>query len=261
MKKLRILIPVGLFLVAGLIFVACQKDAPLRGEKKVMATCECVNEIVPATATVLGGGSNPSQIGQIKIWNDASNVYIEVGTFQYDNIKLVGFLETTATTPENATFNSNTVSSSPNQYWKGTYAIGTWDFCSEKRFFIKVEGKAGGTATYTIDYELQELCPQGCDDELTPLLVCGPPNTFTVTFKAGEAGDYVIQGGLNAKVDGDLVTWDATKGDFNLGHQSVLNSNSNVIRWEGTLVECEEVTITVTFSGKCETGEWTAKLQ
>jgi hypothetical protein len=40
MKKLRILIPVGLFLVAGLIFVACQKDAPLRGEKKVMAVCE-----------------------------------------------------------------------------------------------------------------------------------------------------------------------------------------------------------------------------
>jgi hypothetical protein len=38
MKKLRILIPVGLFLVAGLIFVACQKDAPIRGEKKVMAT-------------------------------------------------------------------------------------------------------------------------------------------------------------------------------------------------------------------------------
>jgi hypothetical protein len=103
----------------------------------------------------------------------------------------------------------------------------------------------------------------GCED-LDVDLVCGEdggPNVLTVTFTAGAAGDYVIQGGLNAKVEGDIEKTDAGKGEFNTTHPGVVNSNANVIRWEGTLDECETVVITVEFSGKCEIGSWTAQVE
>jgi hypothetical protein len=108
----------------------------------------------------------------------------------------------------------------------------------------------------------------GCED-LDVDLVCGEdggPNVLTVTFTAGAAGDYVIQGGLNAKVEGDVISKTAEDkdaeeiGSFNQLHNGVVNSNANVIRWEGTLDECETVVITVEFSGKCEIGSWTAKI-
>jgi hypothetical protein len=107
-------------------------------------------------------------------------------------------------------------------------------------------------------------CPGSSCEDLEVELVCGEdgePNVLTVTFTAGADGDYVIQGGLNAKVDGDLVSWDADKGGFNLTHNGVTNSNANVIRWEGYLEACEVVVITVEFSGKCEIGNWTAEIE
>lgn len=104
-----------------------------------------------------------------------------------------------------------------------------------------------------------------CQDLLKENLICGEngsPNKLTVTFTAGEAGEYVIQGGLNAKVDGTVVSMESNNnGSFNTEHSGVVNSNANVIRWEGTIEACKDVEIIVEFSGKCEIGDWTAKIK
>ena len=96
-----------------------------------------------------------------------------------------------------------------------------------------------------------------CDNSLEVDLVCGEPNTLTVTFTAVEAGPIVIQGGLtNGTTISNASSNVLTR---NLTHNSVQNSNANVTRWEGDVDACEVVTITIEFTGGNGIGDWSAK--
>jgi len=103
----------------------------------------------------------------------------------------------------------------------------------------------------------------GCEDEFSAVLDCADPENkiLTVTFKAENAGDYVIQGGLT---NGATIVNSVATADFeqNITHSSWTNKSGNparVTRWEGTLDACETVTITITYSGGNGVGDWSAK--
>ncbi len=92
---------------------------------------------------------------------------------------MVKFLETSATQPANSVFNSNIISSLTNHILV-EYAIPSgWEFWTAKRFFIKIEGKAGGTETYMLDYTLQKIC-EGCEESFT--YVDNNDGSYTFTY-------------------------------------------------------------------------------
>ena len=96
-----------------------------------------------------------------------------------------------------------------------------------------------------------------CENLLVADLVCGEVNKLTFTFTAVEAGAIVIQGGLTngtkiLNASSNVLTRNTT-------HSSVLNSNANVTRWEGDVVACDDVTVTIEYSGGNGIGDWSAK--
>lgn len=96
-----------------------------------------------------------------------------------------------------------------------------------------------------------------CVNNLEANLVCGTTNTLSLSFTAEEDGAIVIQGGLT---NGTNIT-SATSNVLtrNTTHPSVNNSNANVTRWEGNVTACDEVTITIEFTGGNGVGDWSAK--
>lgn len=141
MKKLRILIPAGLFLIAGLIFVACQKDSPIKGEMIVMGNYESVD---CATACLQDGPyyqektswtAKWAEITQIPgyyqnnkyftttVWNDEEFFYIKVDVYgyQYDKVNTNNgpgkpVWELTGPTYDNYPFNTVIITLNGNTY-------------------------------------------------------------------------------------------------------------------------------------------------
>ena len=116
--------------------------------------------------------------------------------------------------------------------------------------------------TYTVN-----VIACGCDDELTADVACTSDacnRSVTFTYTAGDDYDaIVVQGGLTHFTT--ICTATATGGLVrNTTHNSVLNSNANVTRWEASGVEeCDELTVTITWTSTNNasliTGQWTVK--
>ncbi|QED37551.1 hypothetical protein FK178_07345 [Antarcticibacterium arcticum] len=94
-----------------------------------------------------------------------------------------------------------------------------------------------------------------CDNSLVVDFVCEETKTATFTFTAVEAGPIVIQGGLSANAE---ITSQNSNVLESVWHQST-GGPSSVTRWVGEVDACEEVTITIIFTGGNGIGEWTAK--
>jgi len=173
-------------LFVGSAMWSCQKDDMMSSNedelmlKNGVIDCECVDVAVPVTQDVYGGGNPASKIGEIQIWNDRENLYISVGAFTYDKIKIVGFLDPNAEEPKNPVYNQNEITLTDGRV---SYSIPEgWDFCTEKRFWVKIEGKEGGTKSYGLNYELQEIC-QNCEESFTYTAIFNEDKTEAeVTF-------------------------------------------------------------------------------
>jgi hypothetical protein len=96
-----------------------------------------------------------------------------------------------------------------------------------------------------------------CVNNLEADLVCGTTNTLSLSFTAEEDGAIVIQGGLTNGTT--IVSSSSNVLVENTTHPSVTNSNANVTRWEGDVTACDEVTITIEFTGGNGVGDWSAK--
>ena len=102
-----------------------------------------------------------------------------------------------------------------------------------------------------------EVCDEGCDDELD--LTCSDggcgDHELTVTFTAGAAGTYTIQGGINASAV--ICSESSSKGTLvPFGNPN----DASVRRLVVDLVECEEVTIVIGWTGGSNTGNWSSKI-
>jgi hypothetical protein len=98
-----------------------------------------------------------------------------------------------------------------------------------------------------------------CTNDLSVVLTCDVTRTATFTFTAEEAGPIVIQGGLSAGTTITSAICDDNVLTRNFTHHSVTSSNANVTRWEGNVDACQEVTITIEYSGGNGIGGWSAK--
>lgn len=118
---------------------------------------------------------------------------------------------------------------------------------------IDFPGESTGWITST-----QPLIVTGCcSDNLVTDLDCGTTKIFTLSFTAEEDGPIVVQGGLSNGTT--IVSKSSNVLLENTNHPSVVNSNANVTRWEGNISACEEVTVTIEFTGGNGVGSWSAK--
>lgn len=131
-----------------------------------------------------------------------------------------------------------------------------WKACDVVTFGI-VDDTGDVTNDIQKEYKLYGVC-QDCEEGLTVDLTCGETNTATFTFFAEEAGAIVIQGGLNANAK--LIDASSNVLTRNMTHPAVINgATASVTRWEGEVDACEEITVTVSWTGPASIGDWTAK--
>lgn len=116
-----------------------------------------------------------------------------------------------------------------------------------------------GEQTGWIDYFV-EVEPCGCDDSFTA--ACGGAeacadrdHSITFTYVAGDDGNVVIQGGLNANAT-DICTSSSEGTVIPWGNEN----NADVRRLVTDVEECDIVTVTISWNGPGNTGSWSAKL-
>lgn len=150
--------------------------------------------------------------------------------------------------------------SDEDDYWEqvfkgegGTEVCSDWTFDEVGTYEIRYKIGSGG---FTEDVIVVEDC-SSCINELNAELTCGEVRSLNLTFTAEEAGPIVIQGGLTRGAE--INSAQSNVLTQNLGHPSVVNSNSSVTRWEGDIEACEEVTIAIEFTGGNGIGDWSAK--
>ena len=281
MKKIYLL---TMILALAVVFNACQKDELLSAEeyaKKAntesfaagaslenVPDCEeCLDEPYIASVDVYGGGNPGSVIGQIELWNDNENLYIRIGDFSYDKIIIVPFLDGGSEEPGNPVYNQHEV-----VFVDGvkTYVLAEgWDFCTAKRFWIKIEGKAGGTTSYFIDYYRYQICEEACELDFYG---AGYEGQFVVeevsynrkavyTFIPEEAGAYKIQGGLTNFTGADALV--LTEEGLVVDQWTPGQSSNRIICITGQMEACEAVEITLYWYSTNQdteiTGDWTVE--
>ncbi len=133
-----------------------------------------------------------------------------------------------------------------------------FDYTIEEEGVYEIRYKTAGNngVEWISDQIVVEDC-SNCDNLLVAELTCGDTSILEVSFVAEESGPIVIQGGLTSGTS--IIDAQSEALEQNLTHPGVVNSNANVTRWEGDVTACEEVTITIEFTGGNGIGDWTAK--
>jgi len=138
-----------------------------------------------------------------------------------------------------------------------------WQACDIIDFELKVAGN-GPPANFNVDYDLIGLCPDGCETSFSgEALSCGTSREATYTFIADADQNYIkIQGGLTNFTGEDAVIT-VTGGNLTASQSTPGGSSNRVIKVEGSVSECDEITIHIawnsTNSGGIITGNWSAK--
>ena len=250
MKNKKILMVAVMMLVAGAIFYSCQKEQntlPVKEQGTMMlkGDCDCVEQITPVIVDVKGGGSAPRpKIGEIKMWNDNSKVYLTIGTFSFDYIKMVGFLASDASEPSNPVYNQNVVSGAGTSLSLDYDIPSEWAFCVEYRFWIRIEGKAGGTETYSINYIPYEIC-QDCDESFSYTTTDNLHVVFTYISEI-DLEDAILKftcPQIDYYTANDAKTYSPNPGQ--------MNGTDNVLTWTGAITHCVPITFDLTFTPHC----------
>lgn len=137
-----------------------------------------------------------------------------------------------------------------------------WEACDLMDFDLRVIG-SGPAVTFDVIYDLIGIC-QGCETGFSgEAISCGTQREAVYTFTSEEALDYIkIQGGLTNFTGADAVVT-VTGGNLTVSQWTPGGSSNRVIRLEGSVDECEEVTIRITWnstnSGGIITGDWSVK--
>ena len=269
MKKKLFLLSALALMFAGGIFWSCQKDDVLQVADGVMlksATSnypESCNDVCIdlSLETVIyykksgsfNGiiGSNSKTIGYT-VYNTEDNFVVELS---YSRTPASSSSTSTIKVTVDGEEKSTTIANGASD--KLEFPLDSdWAGCDEVEWSLEETEYDGGQIAGGGTYDLIGVCGD-CENELTTeLTICEGEKTLTVTFRAEEAGDVVIQGGLT----NDAVIISATSNllTLNENHPSA-GGSSSVTRWEGEVDACELVTITIVFTGGNGVGDWTAK--
>jgi hypothetical protein len=138
-----------------------------------------------------------------------------------------------------------------------------WKKCDEMSFAVRQEGQ-NSPINMTGTYKLFGICAARCATSFTgEAISCGNAREAVYRFTATEDMDYIkIQGGLTNFTGADAeVTIDG--GDLTASQSTPGGSSNRVIKIEGKVTACEQVTIRIkwnsTNSGGVITGSWSVK--
>lgn len=147
----------------------------------------------------------------------------------------------------------------------GTYTqplASGWQACDLKSFTLGVTGN-GPPANFMVTYNLFELC-SGCELGFTGnAITCGTEREANYTFTADSDMNYIkIQGGLTNFTGADAVVT-VVGGNLTQSQSTPGGSSNRIIKVEGSVSECETITINIkwnsTNSGGIITGDWSVK--
>ena len=135
-----------------------------------------------------------------------------------------------------------------------------WQACDTESFALKVTGN-GPPANFNVNYNLIGVCPP-CETGFTGKVVsCGTEREALYTFTSKEgAENFKIQGGLTNFTGEDAEVSVVGGSGVVVSQKTPGGSSNRVITVEGSVVECETVTVSVkwnsTNTGSKITGDW-----
>ena len=146
-----------------------------------------------------------------------------------------------------------------------TFALPTgWNACDNVPFSIHQEGQ-NSPLNLSYSYSLYGICAnRGCETSFTgEAIACGTDREAVYTFTSKDAlSNFKIQGGLTNFTGADAIVT-VTGGTTTQSQWTVGGSSNRVIKVEGSIGECETITIHITWnstnSGGVITGSWSVK--
>ena len=139
-----------------------------------------------------------------------------------------------------------------------------WAACDNVPFSIYQEGQ-NSPMNLSCSYNLYGVCAnRGCETSFTgEAIACGNQREAVYTFTSTDAVSYFkIQGGLTNFTGADAIVT-VTGGSTTDSQWTVGGSSNRVIKVEGSIGECETITIHITWnstnSGGVITGSWSVK--
>lgn len=138
-----------------------------------------------------------------------------------------------------------------------------WEACDNISFDLKVTGN-GPPGNFGVNYNLIGLCPTGCESAFTgEAISCDNTREAVYTFRADEDQEYIkIQGGLTNFTGAD-ATVEVSDPNLSVTQWTPGGSTNRVIKLEGPVDACEEITIRIKWNssngGEIITGSWSVK--
>jgi hypothetical protein len=142
----------------------------------------------------------------------------------------------------------------------------TWNACYEVPFSIYQEGQ-NIPINMACSYSLYAVCPEdkGCETSFVGQAVsCGTEREAVYTFTSEDATSYFkMQGGLTNFTGADAIVEVSGGTGIATSQWAVGGSTNRVIKIEGSIGECEVISIRIrwnsTNSGGVITGDWSVK--
>lgn len=152
---------------------------------------------------------------------------------------------------------------SPNVWATYSYPLAEgWEACDSESFSLSVTGN-GPPAQFMVTYNLFEVCSSCELGFFGEAISCGTEREANYTFTADSDMDYIkIQGGLT-NFTGNNAVVTVTGGNLTQSQSTPGGSSNRIIKVEGSVSECETITINIkwnsTNSGGIITGDWSVK--
>jgi hypothetical protein len=267
-KTIRITGMIGVLIATvGLTLNSCQKEeikttSPLGESYTVKSSIDCNTNCIeiggpyfekPDTKTITYGGGNFTKTVDIIYYNTESNFVLKVKSTKGWNDLMINAVDAWPYAPVAA--NVWGVLEMPLDV--------NWQACDLESFALSVTGQ-GPPANFSVSYNLIGICEEACATAFVgEAIACGASREATYTFTAAEAQDFIkIQGGLTNFTGADAVV-EIIGGNLTVSQWTPGGSSNRVIKVEGSVDACEEVTINIkwssTNSGGIITGGWSVK--
>lgn len=274
-RKSKIFLRLTCLLVLFSIMHSCQNEelTPIAAENTTKKTAtkldiastaitsgnwetDCINDVTPYYKTTdqktITNGPNSKTV-YIEYYNTATNFILKVKSTEHIGDILINNVTILASTVTVGDWRVYTIPLSAG--WKAGDLIS---------YTLKTTGN-GSPAEFPVSYNLFGVCPPACETSFTGKTIsCGSTRTATYTLKSDKDLSYFkMQGGLT-NFTGANAHVTVTGGNNTTTTQWTPGGSSNrIIKIEGGISKCSEVTITITWNstntGGIITGNWSVK--
>lgn len=217
---------------------------------------DCINDVTPYfkttdQKTIINGGN--TKIVDIEYYNTATNFVLKIKSTKMIADILI----------DNETIFSSTVIVGDWRVYTVPLSTG-WKAGDLVSYTLKATGN-GSPAEFPVSYNLIGVCPPVCETSfIGKTISCGTTRTATYTLKSDKDLSYFkIQGGLTNFTGTDAIVTFTGGNNITTKQSTPGGSTNRIIKIEGGISKCSEVTITVIWNssngGEIITGSWSVK--